>query len=65
MTPENLPVAVARIETKIDTLLEHREDHEARLRVLEAWKYRAVGFASAVGSAVGFLAPKLWAILPH
>lgn len=45
--PEDFGERLARIETKIDALLEGRSDHERRVRVLEQWRWLTLG-----GSAV-------------
>lgn len=42
---------LARIETKLDTALALQRDHEARVRILEAWKHYVLGVAAAVGGA--------------
>lgn len=49
----NLPLALARIEIKIDTLIAANSDHEGRLRVLEHQGF-VTGrqlWASLIGSA--------------
>lgn len=56
---------LARIETKVDALLAQRGDHEIRLRTLEGWRHKVLGLAAASGAAAGFLAEKLWPLLPH
>lgn len=49
-----LEVAVARIETKIDTVLglhtDSLADHENRIRTLEKAKWRIAGAAGAIGA---------------
>jgi hypothetical protein len=55
---------LVRIETKLDMLVESTkeradastkrdDDHEARLRLLESFKWRAVGAAAVISAPVG------------
>lgn len=40
LSDETAEVRLARIETKLDTIVQHlMDDHEARLRSLEKWRY--------------------------
>ena len=41
------------MDTKLDALLNQRQDHETRIRRLERWVWVATGVAAAIGSAVG------------
>ena len=57
MSPEQVPPGVetrlAVMDTKLDALLNQRQDHETRIRRLERWVWVATGVAAAIGSAVG------------
>lgn len=44
---------LAVMDTKLDALLNQRDDHETRIRRLERWVWIATGAAAAIGSAVG------------
>lgn len=46
---------LAVINTKLDLLINQREDHEARLRKIEQFKWVMVGAACAAGSASGWV----------
>lgn len=39
MDEESTPVRLARIETKLDFLIDGGGDHESRIRGLEKWRY--------------------------
>lgn len=56
---QSLAVGMARMEAKLDTLITAKEDHEKRLRVLEAWRWTQLGGAVAVSSAIASAAAKL------
>jgi hypothetical protein len=64
VTAEETAMCLARIEQKLDTLIEHKVDHEARIRFLEKdqWIYRGgiavVSFIAAKAS----LARLRWAL---
>lgn len=54
---------LVRVETKLDILLERREDHETRLRVVEGWRMRVIGWAAGAGTFSGALTGLIvWAI---
>jgi hypothetical protein len=57
--PVTIPVALARIETKLDAMTARDLDHESRIRSLERALWLGIGFAAAIGSATGSLAAKL------
>ncbi len=57
--PTTIPVALARIETKLDNVMARDIDHEQRIRSLERALWLGIGFAAAVGSATGSLVAKL------
>ena len=46
---------LARIETKVDMILDTRVDHETRIRTLEAWKWRITGMAAGVSGLVSLI----------
>lgn len=48
-TSPNVIDRLARIEVKLDTVLKVHQDHEARLRAVERWKYAlpVAGFTAA------------------
>jgi hypothetical protein len=50
---EEMPVLLARIETKLDMALARSEDHEGRIRKLEKAVWLAAGFAAAGGGLIG------------
>ena len=52
-------VAVARLETKVDTILETLPDHERRIRGLERFRNWAAGAGAIVAPAVGFIFAKV------
>lgn len=41
---------LARIETKLDTLLEDHRETKLRIKDLEGWQGKLIGIASIVGS---------------
>lgn len=57
--PESVDVQLAVINSKLDLLIEQRTDHESRLRVLEAARWRLVGAGTLGGAIAGLLAPLL------
>lgn len=50
---------LARIETKLDALIDQRTDHEHRIRKLERWALLAAGAAGAVGGTVAQVVPTI------
>lgn len=48
--------ALGRVEGKIDQLLAGDSDKEQRLRVLERWRWKAIGAASVVSAVVAVIA---------
>jgi hypothetical protein len=52
----DLRVAIARMEGKLDVLLDSGTDHEARLRKLERLVWTASGAAAVLGAVTGSLA---------
>jgi len=50
---------LARIETKLDALIDQRTDHEHRLRKLERWALLTAGTAGVVGGTVSQLVPAI------
>jgi hypothetical protein len=50
---EEMPVLLARIETKLDMALARSDDHEGRIRKLEKAVWLAAGFAAAGGGLIG------------
>lgn len=53
MEPDPVLTRLAVIETKIDQVISKDTDHEARIRRLERALWMGIGFAAALGSAVG------------
>lgn len=51
---ESSSVRLARIEEKLDALLEQRTDHESRLRKVEARQHWWAGAAAIIGMAFGY-----------
>lgn len=49
--PLSVEAQLAVINTKLDTLLVQRDDHETRLRSLERFKWLLLGTAAASGPA--------------
>lgn len=56
-----MTVKLAVIEAQGVTAANQRADHEARLRILERFRWTLFGAASAVGSASGIVAALLTA----
>lgn len=50
---------LAAIETKLDMLVQRREDHEQRIRKLERWALLAGGAAGVVGGWAAQVIPNL------
>ncbi len=48
----DLLVSFARVEGKLDALTAARDDHETRLRTLEAWRWVQLGASAVSGGAV-------------
>jgi uncharacterized protein involved in exopolysaccharide biosynthesis len=55
----DLAVTVARIESKLDRVLEDAADHEDRVRALERWRWIVVGAALGTGAAAGGISSAL------
>lgn len=53
---------LARIETKLDTLLEDHKETKTRLRQLEGWQGKLIGLASIVGSLLTAAVMKIFNI---
>jgi hypothetical protein len=51
-SPTSVETHLAVINTKLDVLIEQRTDHEARIRVLERFKWVLLGVAAASGPTV-------------
>lgn len=51
---ETLKIAIARMETKLDSILENQQDHEERLRLLEGKSGRR--WEAMVGQAISVAA---------
>lgn len=49
MTDEGVSERLVRMETKLDALIEKRDDHEERLRVVEKKVWAASGVAALLG----------------
>lgn len=50
---------LAAINVKLDLLIQQRNDHEGRLRVLEQARWKLIGMATAGGAIAGVLAPQI------
>lgn len=46
---------MVRVETKVDILLGRRDDHETRLRSLEQFKWKLIGWAGGAGVIAGIV----------
>jgi hypothetical protein len=55
----DLHLLIGRLDGKLDLLLTHSADHEARLQALEAFKHRAYGLIVASSFAGGAAADHL------
>ena len=61
MTQENhesILVAIARVETKLETLDDIKgilKDHETRIRIGERWQNNTMGKIAVIGSVFGFI----------
>lgn len=51
---EPLKIAIARIETKLDSILDNQQDHEKRLRLLEGKSGRR--WEALIGQAISAVA---------
>lgn len=56
---ETLKTELAVISTKLDILIEQRNDHEGRLRSLEQFKWALLGACVAGGGSAGAIAARL------
>ncbi|OLT46497.1 hypothetical protein BJF85_16775 [Saccharomonospora sp. CUA-673] len=56
---EGMSERLARIETKLDALIDQRTDHEQRLRKLERWALIVAVGAGAGGGTVAQLVPAI------
>ena len=56
---EQMQATLARIEVKLDRLLDDHSDHERRIRKLEQAMWKAVGAAAAVSGAGAALLTKV------
>ena len=54
--------SLARLETKVDVLLDALPDHENRLRVLEVFRSRFLGALAVVAAVGGLIAAKFQAV---
>ncbi len=50
LLPDDLRTIIGRMDAKLDILVNHSADHEARLRSLEVFKNRLLGYILAAGS---------------
>lgn len=51
----DIAVLQARMDGKLDILSASKDDHEKRLRALEAWRFLQLGAALAAGTGGGAL----------
>ena len=49
---QDLAVAMARVETKLDTALSTLTDHEQRIRSAEKWRWAHLLHAPGMGAAI-------------
>lgn len=59
MTDPSLLVELAKIQAKLDLLLTGNQDHEARLRVLERFRWQAAGACAVAFALAGFVTSRL------
>lgn len=59
MDDQSIPTQLAVINTKLDVLIEQRQDLELRVRALEKFKWLLLGTAAAAGPAVQGIASLL------
>lgn len=52
---DTVAVILARMEGKLDRLVDDKRDHETRIRALEKKVWAAAGAAAAAGGAIGVL----------
>ena len=52
---DSVAVILARVEAKLDRLVDDKRDHEDRIRALERKVWAAAGAATAAGGAIGVL----------
>lgn len=52
---EQIEVAVARIEERLEHLLKTAEDSASRIKILEEFKWKLLGAATVIGSVSGVL----------
>ena len=52
MTDHDLRVWLARIETKLDRVVQDKADHETRIRTLEQRSWSLAGIASIIGGSL-------------
>lgn len=55
--PQGIEAQLAVINTKLDSIIATRDDHEVRLRKIEQFKWLMVGAAGGAGFLGGNLAP--------
>lgn len=60
---QELGTVVTRIDTKLDVVITAQNDHEKRLRVLEAWRWTQLGAAVAASSTIATIAARV--LGPH
>ena len=44
--------SIARIETKLDTVIERQDDHETRIRANEQWRWKMAAVFTAIVVAI-------------
>ena len=54
---------LARIETKLANELAGHTDHEGRLRSIEGWKHRVMGYSLAVSAVAAVVVTKLLSLV--
>ena len=59
MEQESIKVEFAKINLKLDQLIANSSDYEARLRVLEQFKWKLMGAAAALGGVAGYLGNRI------
>lgn len=51
----SVDAVLARIESKLDVLIDGNKDHENRIRRIEAWMLKIIGASGAVSAVVAIV----------
>lgn len=52
---QSIDAVLARIEAKLDTVLDSNKDHEERIRRVESWMLKIIGASGAVSAIVALI----------